>query len=204
MLLFGLLACTTELEGDDVGECEDDLDNDNDGALDCDDIGKKLEGWDGERWLDVRSEAVRAIMAARLDTAVSKSCDGVEPDNVDGYVNNSGFSLTESVQLDYNSFLATEAHTRRLSVGLKNAVELAGTLEPEFDWALNEECLTYSECGELAGFTAAGKAVFHTEYVDDVSDGAAKQAEVCGQASIAEFSTLIKTWDLDAWYLSCW
>ena len=31
--------------------------------------------------------------------------------------------------------------------------------------------MEYSECGALAPFVAAGKAVFHVEYVDDAADG---------------------------------
>jgi len=185
-----------------AGSWEDWRDDAGDFAVE--DKGNPLDGWPGEKWLDVRSSTVRAVMQARLDTAVSKACDGVEPDNVDGYSNDSGFPLSEADQLDYNRFLATEAHARGLSIGLKNAVEIAATLEPDFDWALNESCLDYSECGRLSVFTDAGKAVFHTEYVDDRSEGTAKQAEVCDRSVIAAFSTLIKTWDLDAWGLSCW
>jgi hypothetical protein len=50
------------------------------------DKGKGLDGWPGEYWLDVTSANVRSIMAARLKLAASKGCDGVDPDNVDGYV----------------------------------------------------------------------------------------------------------------------
>jgi hypothetical protein len=167
------------------------------------DYGNPLVGWPGENWLDIRSENVRTIMKARLDLAVSKHCDGVEPDNVDGYANDSGFPLSQSDQIDYDRFLAAEAHARGLSVGLKNSVELVVELEPDFDWALNEECLTYSECSSLAPFIAAAKAVFHVEYVDQESEGAAKLASTCGDASISGFSTLIKKWDLDAWRLAC-
>jgi len=35
-------------------------------------VGKTLDGWAGEKWLDTRSTNVRSIMAARLDLAVSK------------------------------------------------------------------------------------------------------------------------------------
>ncbi len=167
------------------------------------DIGNPLDGWPGERWVDIRSPALRTIMEARLDVAVTSGCDAVEPDNVDGYSNNSGFPLSEVDQLDYNRFLAAAAHSRGLSVGLKNAVEIAGELEPDFDWALNEECVNWNECGELQPFIDAGKAVFHTEYVDRENQGPAMQAQVCGEPSIADFSTLIKTWDLDAWFLTC-
>lgn len=167
------------------------------------DIGNPLDGWPGEHWLDVRSASVRAVMRQRLDLAVSKRCHGVEPDNVDGYANDSGFPLSEQDQLSYDRFLALEAHARGLSVGLKNSLELVSTLEPDFDWALNEECLSYAECSLLAPFVGAGKAVFHVEYVDQPSQGAAKQSAVCGQPTLAGFSTLIKTWDLDAWRLAC-
>jgi endo-alpha-1,4-polygalactosaminidase (GH114 family) len=173
------------------------------GDFSSSDYGKGLQGWPGETWLDIRSANVRAIMKKRLDLAVQKSCDGVEPDNVDGYANDTGFPLTEADQLDYLSFLSTEAHGRGLSVGLKNSVELVSKVVGSFDWALNEECLTYSECSSLAPFISAGKAVFHVEYVDQTSDGAAKKASVCGDSSISGFSTLIKTWDLDAWRLAC-
>ena len=53
-------------------------------------LGKALEGWPDEKWLDVRSAGVRQVMTARLDLAVKKGCDGVEPDNVDAYQNSSG------------------------------------------------------------------------------------------------------------------
>ncbi len=46
-------------------------------------LGKNLDGWAGERWLDVRRiDLLTPIMRARLDLAVTKRCDGVEPDNV--------------------------------------------------------------------------------------------------------------------------
>jgi endo-alpha-1,4-polygalactosaminidase (GH114 family) len=173
------------------------------GAFAPADYGKPLQGWPGENWLDIRSANVRAIMKQRLDLAVEKQCDGVEPDNVDGYANDSGFALTETDQLEFNRFIATQAHARGLSVGLKNALELIPQLEPDFDWALDEECLAFDECTALAPFLAADKAVFHVEYVDSPAEGAAKQSSVCGDATIQGFSSLIKTWDLDAWRLAC-
>lgn len=173
------------------------------GDFAANDYGNALAGWPGENWLDIRSANVRKIMQARLDRAQARGCDGVEPDNVDGYANSTGFPLTKQDQLGYDTFIAHEAHARGLSVGLKNAVELVQTLEPSFDWALNEECMTYSECGQLKPFLDANKAVFHVEYVNQTSQGAAKQASVCGDTSIQGFSTLIKTWDLGAWRLTC-
>ncbi|MMZ65925.1 hypothetical protein D1872_283710 [compost metagenome] len=69
-------------------------------------------------------------MRARLDLAVQKGCDGVEPDNMDGYDNNTGFTLSADDQLAYNKFIANEARKRGLSVGLKNDLDQIIELEP--------------------------------------------------------------------------
>lgn len=50
------------------------------------DLGKPLDGWEGEKWLRLSSDNVRAIMKTRINLAREKGCDGVDPDNVDGYV----------------------------------------------------------------------------------------------------------------------
>ena len=166
-------------------------------------LGDPLDGWPGERWLDVRDPGVRTVQAARLDLAAERGCDGVEPDNVDGYANTSGFPLKGADQLDYNLWLATEAHARGLSIGLKNDLDQVGDLLDAFDWALNEECAAYDECALLSPFIDSGKAVFNVEYVDDKAEGANLAAAVCGDALGLGFSTLIKEWDLGPWRLPC-
>ena len=50
------------------------------------DLGHDLDGWPGEKWLDLGSENVRRVMKSRVNLAKSKECDGVDPDNVDAYV----------------------------------------------------------------------------------------------------------------------
>jgi len=50
------------------------------------DLGNDLDGWPGEKWLDLNSENVRRIMKTRIELAAEKGCDGVDPDNVDAYV----------------------------------------------------------------------------------------------------------------------
>ncbi len=160
-------------------------------------IGSPLEGWPGEKWLDIRQiETLAPLMRARLDRAVQKGCDGVEPDNVDGYANATGFPLTAADQLAYNRFLSAEAHARGLSIGLKNDLDQIGDLLPDFDWALNEECFTYDECALLVPFIQAGKAVFGVEYDLNTTD-------FCPQANAMNFDFLKKHWELDAWRQSC-
>ena len=121
-------------------------------------------GWPGENWLDIRSQAVKDIMSARLDMIVSKGFDAVEPDNIDGYSNSTGFPLTAQNQLDYNEWIAATAHSKGLSVGLKNDIEQVSALEPYFDWCLNEESYKYNEYQSLSDFVDNGKAVFEIEY----------------------------------------
>ncbi|WP_300368756.1 endo alpha-1,4 polygalactosaminidase [Hydrogenimonas sp.] len=163
-------------------------------------LGKALDGWEGERWLDIRSAAVRDIMKSRLELAKNKGCDGVEPDNVDGYDNDSGFPLTYGDQIDYNRFLAEEAHRRGLAVALKNDLDQIEALEPSFDFALNEECHTYDECDRLKPFIDAGKPVFHVEYDRKYIDDANQRQALCDESNRMGFRTLILPLDLDNSY----
>lgn len=168
-------------------------------------LGDPLDDWPGERWLDYRDPAIRDVMMARLDLAVDKQCDAVEPDNVDGYANPNGVGLSGDDQLDYNAWLAQQAHARGLSVGLKNDLDQLAELADSFDWALNEECMQFDECATLtAPFIDAGKAVFHVEYVDVIEDGSGLAEQVCANANALEFSTMVKQWDLGAWGIRCW
>lgn len=164
-------------------------------------LGEPLEGWAGEWWVDIRDDRVRQVMRARLDLAVERGCDGVDPDNVNGYQNPTGFDLTATEQLDFNRFLADEAHSRDLAVGLKNDISQVEELLPWFDWQLNEECQSYGECSLIEPFIEEGKAVFHIEYVDDWSESKAMAEKVCPLAP--DFDTLIKTWDLGSEWLAC-
>ena len=127
-------------------------------------LGAK-NGWPGERWLDVRRlKVLRPIMARRIAMCAHKHFDGVEFDNVDAYANRSGFPLTGKDQLAYDTWLANEAHRRHLSVALKNDLGQIPELVRYFDYALNEQCHQYNECGHLSRFVKDGKAVFGVEY----------------------------------------
>jgi len=169
-------------------------------------IGRNLDGWAGERWLDIRAPVVLERMLARLDLAVSKGCDGVEPDNVDGYTNGTGFDLTSEQQLAFDRHLANAAHDRGLSVGLKNSVEQADVLVDYFDFSLDEQCHQYDECDLLAPFTEAGKPIWNAEYVDPESEAAALSAatSLCPTAQAEDVRTLILPLELDdSFRVSC-
>ena len=160
-------------------------------------LGSNLDEWPGERWLDIRNlDVVGPIMKRRLDKAVSKNYDGVDPDNVDGYTNENGFNLTPNDQLVYNKWLAQEAHARGLSIGLKNAFDQVVDLVDHFDWALNEQCWQYDECDSLLPFITAGKAVFGVEYKGNPSN-------FCPQLNGKKFSWLKKKLNLKAFRIDC-
>lgn len=168
--------------------------------------GKALDGWQGERWLDIRDPAVFEIMVERLDLAVARGCDGVEPDNVDGYTNSTGFSLTPTDQLAYNRNLANAAHARGLTIALKNAGDQAAELEPYFDLELNEQCHEYDECDQLDPFLEADKPVLNAEYTESDTAAAAAQLadQICEGANASGLQTLILPWDLDdAFRVAC-
>jgi len=161
-------------------------------------LGNALDGWSGEKWLDISNNALKPIMRARLDLAVQKGCDGVEPDNMDGYINNTGFALNAQDQLEYNIFMANEANSRGLLVGLKNDLNQVVELEPYFDFSINEQCHEYNECDLLQPFIDASKAVFNAEYaqkyVDNI-DGA--RDLLCADARAQGLRTLTLPLRLD-------
>ena len=163
----------------------------------ADTLGNDMEGWPGEKWLDIRQlERIAPTMEARLDLAVQKDCDGVDPDNVNGYTNDTGFPLSYEDQIAYNIFLAEAAHLRGLSIGLKNELEQIDDLLPYYDWALNEECFSYNECDLLLPFIEAGKPVFVIEYETSTE-------EFCPSANAMGFNAIQKNWDLDAFVTPC-
>lgn len=163
--------------------------------------GNPVQGWPGQFWLDFRQPVVRTVMSGRLDLAVTKRCDAVEPDDVDAIDNTPGFPLTANDQLDFIRFLARKGHARGLAVALKNDLAQVPQLVGDVDFAVNEECFQYNECTELQPFITAGKAVLQVEYTAGNLD--TKAATICPQANARNFDTLIKHLDLDAPRRSC-
>lgn len=128
-------------------------------------LGKVLDGWPNEKWLDIRSLAIRPIMKKRMAACAAKGFDGVDPDNVDGWDgNDTGFPLTAADQITYNKWLASTAHNLSLACGLKNDVNQIGSLVGSFDFFVNEQCMQYLECNLYGPAKTANKPVFNVEY----------------------------------------
>ncbi|WP_406015175.1 endo alpha-1,4 polygalactosaminidase [Streptomyces sp. NBC_00984] len=157
----------------------------------------KGNGWEGEYWLDIRrTDVLEPLMERRIEMCAEKGFDAVEPDNMDGYRNRTGFPLTAADQLRYNRLIARIAHRHGLAVGLKNDLGQIPELEPDFDFAVNEQCAQYEECGKLTPFVKAGKAVFHVEYELPVS-------RFCAGSRRLGLSSLLKKYELGVWRQEC-
>lgn len=169
-------------------------------------LGRSLENWAAEKWLDIRSVKVRSIMSKRLDLAKQKGCDGVEPDNMDGFEDDdkkkdkTGFDLSPKDQIDYNKFIAKAAHLRGLAVGLKNDLQQIEQLVENFDFAINEQCFEYNECGLLSIFIEKGKPVLNAEYKKKYIRNISARHELCRDSKNLKFSTLILPEDLNDKY----
>ena len=160
-------------------------------------LGKRYAGFPEERWVDVRRiDLLAPILRARIDDCKSKGFDGVDPDNLNGLENDTGFPLTEDDQLRFNAWFANEVHARGLSVGLKNDGPEARQLEPHFDWVIVEECIQQRLCGQYAPFVRAGKPVFEIEYRKPTR-------RACSEARRRQINVVFKTPALRASRRTC-
>jgi hypothetical protein len=158
-------------------------------------FGRPIGGFRNEFWLNINNGQgqrtfILGRIGARLDRCVANGFDGVEMDVVDGFSNRTGLTITADTQLLFNTALASLAHSKGLTVALKNDVEQVPDLAPYFDYAINEQCQQYKECGNYTtGFVNAGKAVFQVEYK-------LSTVKFCPQANSENRNAILKTFDL--------
>lgn len=159
--------------------------------------GKTLDGWAGENWLDVRQlDILMPIMIERMNVAVKKGCDAIDPDNMDAYANRTGFPITRAHSEAYFKALANAAHDRGLAIGLKNAMEMIPAVILHMDFAVNEQCNQYSECNTYKPVLNAGLQVFNIEYRGD-------PAKFCPKQNSLGLNSLKKYLSLNAYRVSC-
>lgn len=158
-------------------------------------IGAKDGSWAGSYWLDIRQQStLLPIMGARMDDCVSKGFDMIEPDEIDGWENTSGFPLTYADQVSYNRAVANLAHSKGIAILQKGDIIQTRDLVDYFDATLNEECYRYKECTNpwnpdtgqtqvgLQAYTAQDKAVWVAEYTTNAT------TTMCGKAPAVHFN----------------
>ncbi len=160
-------------------------------------IGSPDVGWNDSWWLDIRrTDILGPIMEARMKMCKDKGFDAIEPDEIDGYSNDTEFGLTYADQINYNIFIANMAHDMGMSIGLKGDIDQVKDLVGYFDWTLNEECFQYQECDLLKPFSDAGKAVFQVEY-------ASSTASFCSTANANNWNSMLMPLALDGGRTPC-
>ncbi len=149
--------------------------------------GNTLGNWPNERYLDIRDQATLVpLMQARFARFRSMGFEGVEADNIDSYSNDPGFPLTARHAVAYARALAGAAHAEGLTIGQKNAIELAPDLVDVMDFMVTEECFEQGWCEETRIYLSQGKPVYAAEYTGQGVDWAAacEQARDLGIAMI--------------------
>lgn len=175
--------------------------------------GAADEPWDGSYWLDIRRVSeLEPIMKDRMQMCKDKGFDAIEPDEIDGWENDNGFSntpytnsegvthygITYEDQLIYNKALARWAHEMGMSIGQKGDIIQTRDLVNDFDWTLNEECFQYNECLNpydprddrhypgLQLYAQQNKAVFVAEYKSFTAD---RWSRICTTSKNNKFNT---------------
>jgi hypothetical protein len=160
-------------------------------------LGKDYPGWPGEKFVDIRAQALRDIMANRLDVCKTKGFDAVEPDNMDVFSADSGFPLTQTDGVDYAKWLATECHARGMGIVQKNASEITASIQSVYDGALTEDCYNDSWCVDMQPYIDANKPVFACEYTSSIFTAA------CTWGKPKKYSFILKSLDLNASVTFC-
>lgn len=159
-------------------------------------VGRPLESYPNESWLDVRSQAVRERMAARLDMARSKGFDGIVPTSLNAYLQDSGFPLSADDQSDYAVWLSAEIRARGMHVAMSGDFTRIATLAPHYDWAVDFGCVARANCNLLAPFAKAGKPVLDVETQGDLT-------AACTLARGYGVNMIFKRQNFDAYRMVC-
>jgi hypothetical protein len=170
------------------------------------DQGKVLDGWPNEKWLNLSSPNVRSIMKKRVELAISKGCDAIDPDNVDGYANKNGLGLKEKDSIDFMHFLSDEAKQYNMSIGLKNALSIIPSVLDTIHFAVNEQCAQYNECDKYSPMINKGLPVFHIEYPNgdrSTPVEAGRLGKYCSETILGPSSTVLKGLSLDGFVQYC-
>lgn len=164
-------------------------------------LGRRDGPWPGERWLDIRRRSIlEPIMAARFDLCRRKGFDGVDPDNIDGYQNNTGFALTAAEQLTYDEWVAHAVHARGMTVAQKNDNSQVKDLSKVFDFAVLEQCYAQGWCNQFDVYTRTNRLVVDVEYNVPRKEFVER---TCQDVARYDETAILKKLELTAWIVTC-
>lgn len=156
--------------------------------------------WEGERFLDTRQlDVLVPLMTSRFQRCAALGFDAVEADNLDSYENITTLPLTPEHNLAYVHALAEAARGLNLSIGQKNAPELAEALAGSMDFMVVDSCFRWEWCDAVSPYVEAGKPVFGMEFIEAEIDW----AKACAQAEALGILMILKSDALDMSRLIC-
>lgn len=171
--------------------------------LPADVIGNIYPAWPDERFLNIRAvEKLKPFIRSRFDMIKAKGFDGIEPDNIDIYAEETVFNLTLEDTRLFCEYIIEEAHSRGLCIGQKNTEELVPLLYGKFDWALTENAFHQNIQDRYSLYTSAAKPVFCAEYTDQMNSTDFNTL-VCAKARQLRYFAFLKHRDLTQWTYEC-
>ena len=166
-------------------------------------LGHKAGHWKGERWLDVRQTSIlEPLMKHRLQLCKQKGFDGVDPDNLDGYQNNTGFPITYDEQVTYDSWVAKEAHALGLTADQKGDNGQVKDLVKVYDFAVVEQCFKQGWCKQFTVYTNQNRLVVDVEYTNQLKESRFLK-QTCASDSQYDVTPILKRLQLTAWIVTC-
>lgn len=187
----------------------------------------QMQGYPNEWWFDLRGFSgyqpggvltgaavnIASALEQRIAGCKAEGQDALEPDDLDGYTNNSasgvaggGWGLTQADAAGFEAWLAYTAHSDGLAIFQKNDGANTAADEPIFDGMIIEECNHYDDpCVGSDGdfvddYISHGKPVLNAEYTQDGET----TAKFCSADANAGMTGALFSVDLDgSSYSSC-
>lgn len=163
-------------------------------------IGKVMPNYSDENYLDINSSTVLSLIEARILMCHTKGFDAIEPDIDDSYTDDTGFSISETNEVQYLSTLSNYAHSLGMAWGLKNGgdggtpSQFLADMQPSIDFAVVEEPYFLNTISYFyPALFNAGKALFVAEYTSDTADA----GSFCPQALVDHTNAALFDVDLD-------
>ena len=163
-------------------------------------LDSDLDGWRGEDVVSPKyTKELIEIMKARIDLAIKKGFQGIDPDNVDAwyyYLGGKGDKKQIFSTAAYWNEVARYAREKGLACGLKNSAFLYGLVKPDFIM-----CESAYKWSEIEGYLRFNVPVFNIEYDFINAERASKDSRIF---SMRKKKKGVGSMDHREWQLSVW
>eukprot|EP00834_Sanchytrium_tribonematis_P001924 NODE_51_length_31136_cov_0.357670.p12 type:complete len:290 gc:universal NODE_51_length_31136_cov_0.357670:18418-17549(-) len=112
--------------------------------------------------LNVKEDAVKNYVSQFIQKAEDFGCDGFEPLDMNVYSRDNGLDITLDDQFSYSKWLADQAHSKGLFIGMYNAVLQLAAID-SFDYAVAINCFMTNNCVNYSQVISKAKPVFDME-----------------------------------------